>query len=96
MRTALRAVPVLLVLASLTLLFAPRRAVTLPLYAARTGLKCQNCHFDPNGGGPRNDFGFMFARNRSPDVAARSIRKIAFKRSGFSLRMPAAFTESRE
>jgi hypothetical protein len=64
MRTALRAVPVLLVVASLIALFAPRGAVTLPLYAARTGLQCANCHFDPNGGGPRNDFGFMFARQR--------------------------------
>jgi hypothetical protein len=64
MRPLLRAVPVLLVLASLAMLFAPNGANTLPLYAARTGLKCQNCHFDPNGGGPRNDFGFMFARQR--------------------------------
>ena len=27
------------------------------LYAARTGLMCQSCHFDPNGGGPRNFYG---------------------------------------
>jgi hypothetical protein len=64
MRSALRAVPVLLLLVSLTALLAPRRAGGLPLYAARTGLQCKSCHFDPNGGGPRNDFGFMFARQR--------------------------------
>lgn len=43
--------------------FAPR-GITVPLYAARTGLMCQSCHFDPNGGGPRNEFGFMFEKNR--------------------------------
>lgn len=42
--------------------FPPARS--LPLYAARTGLLCQSCHFDPNGGRPRNDFGFAFAKNR--------------------------------
>jgi len=43
----------------------------VPLYAAREGLVCGNCHFDHNGGGPRNDFGFAFARNRhglTPDT----------------------------
>ena len=27
-------------------------------------ISAPDCHFDPNGGGPRNDFGFAFARNR--------------------------------
>lgn len=64
MKAALRAVPVLLALASLSVLLIPRRADTVPLYAARTGNLCVTCHFDPNGGGPRNDFGFMYARQR--------------------------------
>jgi hypothetical protein len=38
--------------------------VTVPLYAARNGMLCAQCHFDPNGGGPRNEFGFNFAKNR--------------------------------
>src|SRR5437762_7342981 len=59
-----RAVSLLLLVASLGSLFVGRSAQTLPLYAARTGNLCGQCHFDPNGGGPRNDYGFMFARNR--------------------------------
>src|SRR5689334_6092499 len=64
MRSLLRAIPVALVAVSLFLLLSPRGGRTLPLYAARTVLMCQSCHFDPNGGGPRNEFGFAFARNR--------------------------------
>jgi hypothetical protein len=45
-------------------LLAPRGAQTVPLYAARNGLPCGTCHFDPNGGGPRNEFGFAFAKKR--------------------------------
>lgn len=47
------------------------RATALPLYAARQGLPCSACHFDPQGGGPRNEFGFLFEKNRhalTPDV----------------------------
>jgi len=64
MRMVIRAVPVLLISLSLALLARPHRAQSVPLYAARTGLMCQSCHFDPNGGGPRNEFGFGFAKNR--------------------------------
>jgi hypothetical protein len=40
----------------------PARA--LPLYASREGAKCASCHFDPNGGGMRNEFGFTYDKNR--------------------------------
>ena len=40
----------------------PARA--LPLYASREGTKCASCHFDPNGGGMRNEFGFSYDKNR--------------------------------
>lgn len=53
-----------LVLASLITLVTARRGGTVPLFAAQTGLACGSCHFDPNGGGPRNEFGFGFAKNR--------------------------------
>lgn len=46
-------------------------AHALPLYATRQGLACRACHFDPNGGGPRNDLGFQYEKNRHellPDV----------------------------
>ncbi len=35
---------------------------------------CRSCHFDPNGGGPRNDTGFLYARQRhdlTPDPDPR-------------------------
>ncbi|MEP7029226.1 MAG: hypothetical protein ABI960_11580, partial [Candidatus Eisenbacteria bacterium] len=51
--------------------FAVPRAEALPLYAARQGLPCATCHFDPQGGGPRNEFGFLYEKNRhalAPDV----------------------------
>ncbi len=36
----------------------------LPLYASREGKTCIACHHDPNGGGMRNDFGFLYGKNR--------------------------------
>jgi hypothetical protein len=65
MRPSLRAASVFFTAASLAplaLLTTPGEG--LPLYAARMGMACANCHFDPNGGGPRNAFGFQFAKNR--------------------------------
>jgi hypothetical protein len=59
-----RAAPLVLVLASLITLLTARRGASVPVYAAQTGLACGTCHFDPNGGGPRNEFGFNFAKNR--------------------------------
>ena len=53
------AVAVLAVLAGVAL-----RADALPLYASREGTKCASCHFDPNGGGMRNEFGFTYLKNR--------------------------------
>lgn len=58
-RAASRAVLSVLLLAA-----AAGPASALPLYASREGAKCVSCHFDPNGGGIRNDFGFSYARNR--------------------------------
>jgi hypothetical protein len=64
MRRLVRAAPLLLVLAPPAALLVPRDGASLPLYAGRTGLDCASCHFDPNGGGPRNEFGFAYGKNR--------------------------------
>ena len=58
------AAPFVLVLASILTLLSARRGATVPAYAAYTGLQCGSCHFDPNGGGPRNELGFSYAKNR--------------------------------
>ena len=57
-------VSLLVVVASLVPLLWASRAGTVPIYSGRAGLPCGACHFDPNGGGPRNEFGFNYARNR--------------------------------
>jgi hypothetical protein len=73
MRLTLRVVPALIVAASLVpLLLLPAPGKSTPLYATRMGLACANCHFDPNGGGPRNAFGFVFAKNRHSTDAETS------------------------
>jgi hypothetical protein len=75
MRLSLRVVPLLIVAASLVPVFmTPTTGKTTPLYATRTGLACQNCHFDPNGGGPRNAFGFAYARTAIPRMPRRTAR----------------------
>src|SRR5689334_15015503 len=72
MKQILRSVPYLLIALCLASLLVPRRAITVPLYAARQGLMCGTCHFDPNGGGPRNEFGFNFEKNRHSMIADTS------------------------
>jgi hypothetical protein len=64
LRSPARAFLLTLALASSAAALAPRAAQSVPQYAARTGLACGTCHFDPNGGGPRNEFGFGFAAHR--------------------------------
>ena len=44
--------------------FAAAPVEALPLYASREGATCVTCHVDPNGGGVRNDFGFVYLKNR--------------------------------
>lgn len=57
--------PLALILLSIGLAVSGARTVSsLPTYAARTGLDCRSCHFDPNGGGPRNTLGFVYAKQR--------------------------------
>ena len=75
MRLVHRSLIALATLIALLPFARPRTAETVPLYAARTGLMCQSCHFDPNGGGSRNDFGFAFARNRHSLEAEDSTSK---------------------
>jgi len=64
MRRVLHVVPAVLLLSSIASLMLARRGESVPLFAARQGLMCGTCHFDPNGGGPRNEFGFAYAKNR--------------------------------
>ena len=74
MRSLLRHGPFVLAAAIVLSASRPGPSTGLPLYAARQGLMCSSCHFDPNGGGPRNEFGFAFARNRhslEPDTSSQ-------------------------
>ncbi len=64
MSRLLRFVPLFAALVGVLLLLAPSPSRSVPLFAARTGLQCQTCHFDPNGGGGRTEFGFNYAKNR--------------------------------
>ena len=50
---------------TVSLTYTAGEVLALPYYSAREGSDCGSCHFDPGGGGPRNDTGFLFASQRN-------------------------------
>lgn len=84
----IRAAITTVLVASSVLVLRAQPVFTLPLYAARTGMDCRSCHFDPNGGGPRNEMGFLYARQRhdlTPDPNPRWTEGASLNRVGDAL-----------
>jgi hypothetical protein len=52
------------------ILLAPNVGTAEPYLAVESGLKCANCHVNPSGGGKRNVFGTLYARN---EISARAL-----------------------